>query len=126
MNLRDDFRIYWAMAAVYAIGIFLISANPRPPSAEAFIGIKIPYIDKIEHFFLYGIFGVILYMAVLKTESLKEKEFTGFLIGTLYAFTDEIHQYFVPGRSCDPLDFLVDVAGISAGMVFSLWKWRKL
>ena len=31
-------------------------------------------------------------------------------IAAAYAATDEFHQMFVPGRSCDPVDWLVDVA----------------
>lgn len=37
-----------------------------------------------------------------------------------YAITDEIHQIFVPGRACQFLDMMVDLAGIVSGMlVFS-------
>ena len=34
-----------------------------------------------------------------------------------YAITDEIHQIFVPGRACQFLDMMVDLAGIVSGMV---------
>lgn len=37
------------------------------------------------------------------------------LIGILYAATDELHQYFVPGRSCDFTDWLADIAGLACG-----------
>lgn len=32
--------------------------------------------------------------------------------GTIYAVSDEIHQYFVPGRSCKFTDMLIDCAGV--------------
>ena len=39
----------------------------------------------------------------------------------LYAITDEIHQIFVPGRACQFLDMMVDLAGIVSGMfVFTI------
>ena len=121
MKLRNDPRLYWSLAALYALGIFLLSANPKPP--EPAVMTTMPYSDKIAHFFLYFFFGFLLYAASLKTKfpSFKSVEMS-FLIGTVYAFTDEVHQYFVPGRSCDYLDFLVDALGISAGILFLMWK----
>ncbi len=39
----------------------------------------------------------------------------------IYAITDEIHQIFVPGRACQFLDMMVDLAGIVSGMfVFTI------
>ena len=35
--------------------------------------------------------------------------------GTFYAITDEIHQYFVPGRFCDWKDVCIDSAGVALG-----------
>lgn len=35
----------------------------------------------------------------------------------IYAVTDEIHQAFVPGRACDILDWLVDVAAASIAII---------
>ena len=34
----------------------------------------------------------------------------------LYAVSDEIHQIFVPGRACQFIDMMVDLAGIISGM----------
>jgi len=48
------------------------------------------------------------------------------LIAIAYALSDEIHQFFVPGRSCTFSDILLDSVGIMAASVFytfiSLWK----
>ena len=35
-------------------------------------------------------------------------------ISLAYAASDELHQSFVPGRDSDPLDIIVDAAGIAA------------
>ena len=40
------------------------------------------------------------------------------LLAALYAASDEIHQYFVPGRSSDFFDWLADVVGIFIGVGF--------
>ncbi len=127
MKLRVDARAYWALTILYAIAIFLLSANPSPPEPGTVLGIEIPYSDKIEHFFLYLLFGALLYTAFLKTESIRNgEEHLAFLVGSIYAFTDEVHQLFVPGRTCDPTDFLVDALGIAAGIAFYIWRWRKV
>ncbi len=44
--------------------------------------------------------------------------------GALYAATDEVHQYFVPSRQADALDWLVDVAGVLAGAL-SMLAWER-
>lgn len=36
----------------------------------------------------------------------------------LYAVSDEIHQYFVPGRSCQLQDIIIDSSGAVTGLLF--------
>ena len=46
-------------------------------------------------------------------------------IGTVYAATDEFHQLFVPGRSCQVRDVCIDSAGVMAGIfLFSMIKHK--
>ena len=50
--------------------------------------------------------------------------------GFLYAISDEIHQIFVPGRSGEPRDVLIDTSGVLVGIClvrfhFSLRERRK-
>lgn len=42
------------------------------------------------------------------------------LVCVLYATSDEIHQLFVPGRSCQIGDIAIDAAGAAAGIVLIL------
>ena len=46
------------------------------------------------------------------------------VVGVLYAVTDEVHQYFVPGRSCELRDVLIDACGVAAGVAV-VWVWRR-
>ena len=47
--------------------------------------------------------------------------------GALYAVTDEIHQYFVPGRSCEFRDVCIDAAGAAAGaLLYAFLKKRHI
>ena len=40
--------------------------------------------------------------------------------GALYAVSDEIHQIFVPGRSCQAFDVLIDSSGVLTGTIIML------
>jgi len=40
--------------------------------------------------------------------------------GIVYAATDEVHQLFVSGRHGSPLDWLIDTAGVVAGVAIAL------
>lgn len=37
------------------------------------------------------------------------------ILASIYGVTDELHQIFTPGRSCDPMDWLVDTCAAIAG-----------
>ena len=42
------------------------------------------------------------------------------LTGTAYAVTDEFHQSFVPGRSCEFRDIVIDSCGVLTGVLAAL------
>ena len=49
-------------------------------------------------------------------------------IASLYAITDEVHQRFVPGRSCQAADWAIDTAGAALGLLCAgvlLWLWLR-
>ncbi|MBC7766022.1 MAG: VanZ family protein [Hyphomonadaceae bacterium] len=44
----------------------------------------------------------------------------------LYAWTDEIHQIFVPGRAAEFIDFSIDFTGATIGLlVYILFEWMQ-
>lgn len=47
-----------------------------------------------------------------------------FLVTVFYAITDEIHQYFVPNRSCQLMDVIIDSIGglIAIGCILLIHK----
>jgi VanZ family protein len=47
------------------------------------------------------------------------------LIGTAYAVTDEIHQYVVPGRSCEVRDVVIDSCGVLVGALIAAKLARR-
>ena len=63
---------------------------------------------------------------MIQTEKLR-RIVLPWVIGTIYAVSDEVHQLFVEGRSCEVRDMLLDSAGVAAGVLLMNWlkKFRK-
>ena len=121
MTIRYWLRRYpllylWGPLAVWLGLIFFLSAQPDFPHPEtgwleSLMGIG-------AHIFLFGV------LAVLWARTLREQRraiFLAFLLTMLYAFSDEFHQAFVPGRTPDPLDLVYD--GIGAALALCAWAW---
>ena len=47
------------------------------------------------------------------------------LAGTAYAISDEIHQFFVPGRSCQISDMALDSSGVLVGVLVAQLLWYR-
>ena len=87
--------------------------------------------DKILHFYAYFIYGLSIQFALINSKNYKTKKYiyTIILIGALFGLSDEIHQYFVVGRSTEFLDWIADVLGVSFSLVFKnlvLWFKNKI
>lgn len=74
--------------------------------------------DKILHFFAYMVYGITIQIALINSDNYKSKRFylSVIIFGSLFGLSDEIHQYFVKGRSAEFLDLLADILGV----IFSL------
>jgi VanZ family protein len=114
--------VFKYMALFYALLIFVASAIPHIPTPWGF-----KWGDKVVHFFEYGVFSLLLFLAFFNSgkEFLKKNVFFfSILIGMVYGLSDEIHQKFVPGRSCDIFDFLADGLGILLVQA-AIWFYLK-
>jgi VanZ family protein len=105
MNLR------LALCIAYAGVIFGISSVPgnRLPSISAS--------DYLIHFFEYVALGMLLMWWRLRNPAIS---IAGVLcqaifLGSLYGLADELHQYFVPYRCADPVDWVADTLGSVLG-----------
>lgn len=75
-------------------------------------------IRKIAHFTIYAVLGFLV-MSLVSTYRLKELDRIGYsqIFGTLYAISDEIHQSFIPGRSSQITDVILDSLGVLLGIL---------
>lgn len=76
-------------------------------------------IRKLAHFSIYMLGGMLIYNYI-NTYSIKpnKKLIISIIFGITYAITDELHQYFIAGRSSRILDVYIDSLGIIVGTIF--------
>lgn len=113
--------LYLTPFLLYCLLIFWLSGQSDPGHLSPFV---VP--DKIAHILEYLGFGFLLMrmLTFLDPEQDVVRQLIWVLSGALlYGLSDEIHQYFVPGREFSWMDLLADGAGAYLGarlwMVFS-------
>ncbi len=68
----------------------------------------------VYHFFIFS--ALTFFLILTLTKKSKDLMYFGMLLSFAYALFDEIHQYFVPGRTSSVFDIVID----SLGIVFAL------
>ena len=80
-----------------------------------------PIVRKTAHFSIYTLLGFFTMNFALTFNVDKYKiGIASWGAGTLYAVTDELHQYFVPGRSCEFRDVCIDSLGVFTGIMIAI------
>lgn len=78
---------------------------------------KIPlFPDFIPHFIEYFILAILVFLT-LKEHGFNKASHASFIWGLFYAFTDEFHQIYVPGRQATFKDWLIDALGVTCGVL---------
>lgn len=78
-------------------------------------------VRKLAHFSIYTLGGILILLHVnLYKIKVNKQVIISWIIGTIYAITDEIHQLFVPGRSGEIRDVCIDSLGIITGIIIIL------
>lgn len=114
----------WGPVLIQAGLIFYFSSQPSgSPVLERF-----PLGAGIGHYGGYGLLALLLYRALAGRFKLWKAGAAGktLLLALLYGVSDELHQYFVPGRQVSLADLLVDGAGAaSALLAIRLWIYYR-
>lgn len=143
--------IYWILVMIWMLVIFFFSSKPIYESKEMSLGLgkvvgkififnfdhfndqekkifaeSIDYtIRKTAHCTEYAILAI-LFIFALKNHKIRRVEFYSFFYSTIYAGSDEIHQFFVPGRSSKFTDVLIDSVGVIIGIIlYKVWLYYK-
>ena len=116
MNRGENFWRIALWPLLVAATIFFASSHSRvaaPPIA---------HFDKLAHFSVYGLLATLL---ARRGNGPRAIAFA-LLITSLYGASDEWHQSFVPGRSCDVFDWLADtLGGALAIALYAGWPWYR-
>jgi len=111
----------WTAVALYLALIFALSSlqNPLPPLTSRVS-------DKVLHGVEYGGLGLLLGLA-LRGSGLRAGRAAALalLLASLYGASDEIHQGFVPNRSCDLRDWVADTGGAALGALVAARLRRR-
>jgi VanZ family protein len=105
--------LVWLPVAVYMAAIFYVSAQSSLPGRGG-----IP--DYVLHGGEYFGLAVLTFRAIaggLPARVTTARARSTMLIAAAYAFSDELHQYFVPFRTADIRDFIYDVAGAALALI---------
>ena len=100
--------LFLLLAIAWASVIFYLSSQPGIDTPLLF-----PGQDKLFHLIAFGLLGFLL-MGAMKTSSSGYRTMQVWIVVglvALYGVLDELHQYFVPGRSAEIYDALADAAG---------------
>ncbi len=103
------------------VNIIDIQKQYTSQQTEELIQIVEPIIRKIAHYTIYAIGGLAIANCVYQFFN-KENIMIGIsmTIGVLYAISDEIHQFIIPGRSGNIKDVVIDSLGIVTGIIVFL------
>ncbi len=106
----------WVPALAWAAANFWASAPPQL--------VELPWVlswDKLQHCGAYAVGGAAFALALGG-----RSPWLAVALGVLYGASDELHQWFVPGRNPDVRDWVADALGVLAGVFLyrSFLSWR--
>lgn len=136
--------VSWVAVAVWACFIFFMSSNTSTGLNEglgifssiyramqdvqaSILGPDADVLSSIAHFCEYTVFGALLANALRCHMPLRRACLVAIACASLYGVSDEFHQLFVPGRMCDPVDWMVDTAGATfgSGIFYAVQRKRR-
>ncbi|MBM4761372.1 VanZ family protein [Bacillus sp. B15-48] len=146
-----DKIISWTAVILWMAVIFYFSHQPAAVSNELSTRVTETIAEKVEkiapnmefnagslnhtvrknaHFFNFFVLGMLVMFALRRCGKFQGYRRIGIVltICILYAVFDEVHQLFIPGRSAEIKDVLIDGAGASVGVIVYLvirWIFRK-
>lgn len=81
-----------------------------------------PIVRKSAHFSIYAMLGILTtnFMLTIENKKMSKRAIFALIFCMLYALTDEFHQKFIPGRSAELRDVLIDTSGAMLGILLTI------
>ncbi len=113
--------LWWLLPLGWMALIWTLSAQP-----ELLVLVSSQLRDMlawVAHFSEFAALAAFLWLALRKSTGLSAQTrlAAAFFGAALFAVTDELHQAFVPGRTPDVRDLVVDLAGILVALALIRW-----
>lgn len=114
--------LFWLPVVLWMGFIFRCSAVPGSDIPSLF-----PNEDIVFHAGVYAFLAWLFSRALTRTNNTVAPTLIGWaiLFCLLYGISDELHQLFVPNRTCDMFDVYVDAAGATLGSIL-YYLWLRL
>lgn len=115
---------YTVVVALYCALIFAASSDPSPPVPD----LRFAHADKLLHAGAFGFLALLVSLGMRASDRLytpRVQFWAPVLFVAVYGAFDEIHQYFVPMRHCELLDWVADVAGalvVQTALCVGWWR----
>ena len=112
------FEKYWFISLLIAIFFAgLIYYLSDTPSSGFPSGLGL--ITKFYHLGIFALLTAFLLLAIVRGKiNNKSLIIIALLLSVAYAISDELHQFFVPGRHCAIKDVFIDTTGVLIATVF--------
>ena len=107
----------WIWPILLAGTIFMASGRSQVAAPP------VPNIDKIAHFFVYGLLGTLIARVTSVAAWRGLSVYWAVAIASLFGMSDEFHQSFTPGRSVEFADWAMDTCGAAlAVFIYAGWS----
>lgn len=106
-------KLTWSIVIILALSMFYVSSISFGQGEGSGGSLNATLYHIVAYFFL----AFFLNIALVKGKN-EKMIFVAILVSIIYGFTDEIHQYFVPGRHASLSDIGLNVIGISLASLF--------
>jgi len=136
-KIENHFVLYWLPVILYGCMIFYLSSistlSTLPGIKEgtdtfADLGMVSEFWPRLTHFIEYAGFSMLIFRAAYnsKKEWLRQNPFLCALVfASLFGVSDELHQLFVPARSCNIGDWLADTSGALTAQIYLFRTMRS-
>lgn len=104
--------LYLVLAMLWMALIWLLSSLP----AKELPDVEIMGIDKLAHFSIYFIWGLLVNLYLIKRKGSLRAYLMAYTLMLISAALDEYHQILIPGRSVSIYDFLANSSGLIAAL----------
>lgn len=137
MQPRVRVTIRWLLVIVWVFIIFLLSNESADgSSARSDMIVEIlqslgmsgsaealsAFVRKTAHMMMYAVLGVLVVWAFVAIRRVAVGVIArSLLIICVFAVSDELHQMFIPGRSAEIRDVIIDMVGATIGVGIAGW-----